>query len=215
MLKWAGITLAVAVGLFLLVCSLIVWILTPGRLTPLVGKYASEYLDADVSASRVELTFWKTFPRMRLEVDSLEIVSRSLRGYKGEIQVADADSLLSIRSFSGSVNVVKLLAGEIALHDVTIDRPAVNLVQVNDSVANYDIFPTSEEADTASSVFVPKISINSFRILQAGPLRYRSLADSLDVSARLENASVEGTAAPRYRLRMDGVADLPLSLIHI
>lgn len=210
LLKWAGITLAVAVGLFLLVCSLIVWILTPGRLTPLVGKYASEYLDADVSASRVELTFWKTFPRMRLEVDSLEIVSRSLRGYKGEIQVADADSLLSIRSFSGSVNVVKLLAGEIALHDVTIDRPAVNLVQVNDSVANYDIFPTSEEADTASSVFVPKISINSFRILQAGPLRYRSLADSLDVSARLENASVEGTAAPRYRLRMDGVADLPM-----
>lgn len=77
-LKWTGVTAAVVAGLFLLICSLIVWILTPSRLTPLVEKQASEYLDADVTASRIELTFWKTFPRMRLDVDSLRIVSRSL-----------------------------------------------------------------------------------------------------------------------------------------
>lgn len=31
MLKWLGVTAAVVVGLFVAVCSLIVWILTPDR----------------------------------------------------------------------------------------------------------------------------------------------------------------------------------------
>ena len=78
LLKWTGVAAAVVAGLFIIICSLAVWILTPDRLTPLVEKQASGYLDADVSLSRVELTFWKTFPRLRVDVDSLRIVSRSL-----------------------------------------------------------------------------------------------------------------------------------------
>lgn len=210
-LKWTGVTAAVVAGLFLLICSLIVWILTPSRLTPLVEKQASEYLDADVTASRIELTFWKTFPRMRLDVDSLRIVSRSLDrltpAERGALP-ADADSLLSVRSFHGAINVMQLLAGNIHLHDVVIDRPEVNLLQVNDSVANYQILPTSEEADTSATA-IPGIRIDSFRILESGPLRFRSLVDSLDVTARLENVNVEGPDAPVYRLKLDGAADLP------
>lgn len=210
-LKWTGVTAAVVAGLFLLICSLIVWILTPSRLTPLVEKQASEYLDADVTASRIELTFWKTFPRMRLDVDSLRIVSRSLDrltpAERGALP-ADADSLLSVRSFHGAINVMQLLAGTIHLHDVVIDRPEVNLLQVNDSVANYQILPTSEEADTSATA-IPGIRIDSFRILESGPLRFRSLTDSLDVTARLENVNVEGPDAPVYRLKLDGAADLP------
>lgn len=210
-LKWTGVTVAVVAGLFLLICSLIVWILTPSRLTPLVEKQASEYLDADVTASRIELTFWKTFPRMRLDVDSLRIVSRSLDrltpAERGALP-ADADSLLSVRSFHGAINVMQLLAGNIHLHDVVIDRPEVNLLQVNDSVANYQILPTSEEADTSATA-IPGIRIDSFRILESGPLRFRSLVDSLDVTARLENVNVEGPDAPVYRLKLDGAADLP------
>ena len=70
MLKWLGVTAAVVVGLFVAVCSLIVWILTPDRLTPLVERQASKYLLADVSLGRVELTFWKSFPKMTVDVDS-------------------------------------------------------------------------------------------------------------------------------------------------
>lgn len=120
----------------------------------------------------------------------------------------NADSLLSVRSFHGAVNVVKLLAGSIHLHDVVIDRPEVNLLQVNDSVANYQIVPTSEDSDTTAAS-IPGIYIDSFRILQAGPLRYRSLADSTDVTARLENVSLDGPDAPLYRLSVEGNADLP------
>lgn len=203
--------MCVAVGLFLLVCSLIIWILTPSRLTPLVEKHASEYLDADVKASRIELTFWKSFPRMTLDVDSLTVVSRSLdrlsAGERASLPV-DADSLLAIRSFHGGINILGLFAGKIHLYDVVFDRPSVNLLQVNDSVANFDIIPTSEEADTAGTA-IPDIRINSFRIKESGPLRFRSLTDSMDVAARLENVILDGPDAPLYRLSLDGDADLP------
>lgn len=65
-LKWSAIILGSLVGLFLLAATLIVWILTPAKLTPLVNRTASKYLNADVSSSRVELTFWSTFPKLTL-----------------------------------------------------------------------------------------------------------------------------------------------------
>lgn len=212
LLKWTGLTVAVVAGLFLLVCSLIVWILTPSKLTPLVEKEASAYLDADVSASRIELTFWRTFPRMTLDVDSLRVVSRSLRGLPEGLRdslPADADSLLSLRGFHGDINVLPLLYGKIRLHDVTFDGVKVNLLQVNDSLANYMILPAStEETDTAAAI--PEISIDSFRILNAGPLRYRSMADSTDIAARLEKVSLDGHEAPTYHILVNGGADIPL-----
>ena len=147
-LRWTAITLLSVVALFIIVCSLVVWILTPPRLTPIVEKYATEYLDASVSIKRVELSFWSTFPRLTVEVDSLDIVSHSLRSLPAQMRAtlpADADSLMSLKGFSGGVNVLQLLAGNIHLHDVLIDSPRVNILQVNDSVANYLIFPTGYE----------------------------------------------------------------------
>jgi len=212
-MKWFGVTVGVLAGLFLLVCSLIVWILTPDRLTPLVEKHASEFLDADVRASRVELTFWKTFPRMRVDVDSLRIVSHALDRLTPDQRAslpADADTLMTMRHFHGGLNVLRLLTGDIHLSEVVFDRPAVNLVQVSDSVANYMIVPPSTESADTTSQPLPDIRVSSFKILEAGPLRFRSLSDSLDVAARLENVSLDGPDAPVYRLTVDGGATLPL-----
>lgn len=213
--KWIGITAISLIGLFILICALMVWILTPDRLTPLVEKQASKYLDADVKASKIELTFWKTFPQMHLDIDSLQVVSRSLDGLSPQMRQSlpvDADSLLYIRQFHGGINVLKLLVGKISLHDVTIDSPRVNLLQVNDSIANYQIVPPSESDTTHSEI--PSISINRFEILNAQTLRFRSLADSLDVTARLQNVSLrengkDGTTLPEYQLTIDGDARLP------
>ena len=213
-LRWTAITLLSVVALFIIVCSLVVWILTPPRLTPIVEKYATEYLDASVSIKRVELSFWSTFPRLTVEVDSLDIVSHSLRSLPAQMRAtlpADADSLMSLKGFSGGVNVLQLLAGNIHLHDVLIDSPRVNILQVNDSVANYLIFPTEEKPDTATTpLSLPDIQINSFRILSAGPLRYRSMADSTDISASIKNVDLGGDEAPLYRLELTGGANIPM-----
>lgn len=47
-LKWCAWIAGSAVILLLLACTLIVWILTPGKLTPMVEREAARYLDADV-----------------------------------------------------------------------------------------------------------------------------------------------------------------------
>lgn len=211
-LKWAGISVGVLAALFILICTLIVWILTPARLTPLVEEQASKYLDADVKASRIELTFWHTFPKMTVDVDSLRLMSRSLDKLPDSVKSRlpeDYRHLLELRSFHGGVNVLAMLKGDISLYDVTFRGMEANLVQVNDSVSNYDIFPTSEEADT-SSVSVPSISINRFEIVDAAPLRYRSLADSTDITVALRNVTLRGHDAPQYRLEIEGNLKSPI-----
>lgn len=214
LLKWTAVTVGIVVALFVLVCTLIVWILTPPRLTPMVGHYASEYLNADVKASRIELTFWHTFPELTVEVDSLSVVSRSLDGLPDSVKAtlpAGVDSLLSIGSFRGGVNVAALLAARISLYDVVFNGLDANLVQVNDSVANYDIVPPStEESDDESSFAVPYLSINRFAITDARSLRYRSLADSLDIAVGLHSVELAGEKAPVYALAFSGDVKMPL-----
>ena len=77
-LKWLGVTAGALAVLFVAICSLIVWILTPARLTPLVEEQAGKYINGRLDIDKVELTFWHTFPRMVLEVDSLVLTSDAL-----------------------------------------------------------------------------------------------------------------------------------------
>ncbi|MDE5942345.1 MAG: hypothetical protein K2H14_09570 [Muribaculaceae bacterium] len=214
-LKIVGIAALTVFALFIAVCSVAVWILTPQRLTPLVEKQASAMLLADVKASRVELTFWHTFPELTVEVDSLQVVSRSLSAADDSLRrsfPADADSLLSIGAFRGGMNLLPLLAGRIALYDVVFYRPSVNLFQVSDSVANYLIALPGEEkeAEDNSPLVIPSVSINRFAVIDAGPLRFRSLVDSTDVSVSLSAIELKGKNAPLYSLAVDGHLDMPL-----
>jgi len=181
LLKGTAIALAVAVTLFVGVCSLAVWILTPPRLTPLVERTANKYLDADVTVGRVELTFWHTFPKLTLDVDSLTITSRALHELPDSIRQqlpANADSLLSVDKFHGGINLLPLPAGHISLYDVIITRP--------------------------------RISINRFLITEARPLSYTSLPDSMHVAVNLQTLDFNGLDRPHYSLNIDGDLRTPL-----
>ena len=78
-LKWFGVTLLSIIGLIVVLFCVALWYLTPERLTPLVNDYMSSYLNADFRASRIELTFWSTFPHLNVQVDGLDIVGHPLQ----------------------------------------------------------------------------------------------------------------------------------------
>ena len=209
-LKWViGIVLALVL-LLVLIVGAAVWILTPERLTPLVEKYGTEFIDGEVKVKRVELTFWHTFPRLSLDVDSLEIISHSLRklpeSQRRQLPVY-ADSLLSVNHFHGGVNIMKALVGEIALYDIEIDRPRVNLLDVDSLNSNYNIFPPSTEEPDTTPASIPDIQISRFRITGNAPIRYHSMADSLNLLLNLASTSVSGENAPGYRLDFTASAD--------
>lgn len=213
-LKVIGWTLFSIVTLIIMACTLIVWILTPAQLTPIVEKHASEYLDANVTAARVELTFWHTFPKMTIDIDSLDIVSKSLSGLPDSVVKelpANADSLLFIDRFHGGINIAALPIGHISLYDVIFENLKINLVKVDDSHTNYDIMPVSGEKDTTeTSSSIPPISINRFLIKNAKPISYTSLSDLIHVEVDLANIDFTGKDAPDYSLTVKANGRSPL-----
>lgn len=212
-LKIAGWSLLSVFVLLIAVCSIAVWILTPEKLTPLVKKYANEYLTADLDVESVELTFWHTFPKLTLEFDSLSIVNPLSRDLPADSLGAvpdNVDSLLFVKNFRGGVNVPKILVGNLELYDVVFDGVIANIVDVNDSISNYDIVRQSDERSTEGGMVFPDISIDRFTIIDAGPLRYRSLRDSIDVSVNLKNVSLTGEKGSDYSLSIDANSQSPL-----
>lgn len=221
-LIWLGAAVTTVALLIALVISLIVWILTPEKLTPLVNKYASEYLIADVNARRVELTFWHTFPRFSVDVDSLEITSRALRDLPDSVRAtlpADADSLLFIKRFSGGINLAALAKGDISIYDVDLCGTRANLVQVDSLRANYLIMPPSEEeTPEKKETAIPNISINSFTIADGLVARFRIPADSLDCTLGLHRAQLADSSShgqPLYTLTATGDAAASLAMLKI
>ncbi|MDE6119293.1 MAG: hypothetical protein K2F82_05455, partial [Muribaculaceae bacterium] len=64
-------TLATVITVIAATLSVALWMLTPERLTGMVRKYGTEYLnEGRMDANRVELTWWSSFPRFELTVDS-------------------------------------------------------------------------------------------------------------------------------------------------
>ncbi len=212
-LKFTGWTIFAIVASVVLLCTLAVWILTPAQLTPLVERTATDYLDADVKIKKVELTFWHTFPKMTLDIDSVSVVSRSLNNLPDSIRMTlppDVDSLLSVGRFHGGINIAALPLGKIALYDLIIENPNVNLVKINDNSANYLIVPQSDEKTDSSTTVIPDITINRFSITGAYPVRYRSLNDSVDVEIYLNDIDFRGADRPDYRLTVKAEGRSPM-----
>lgn len=182
------ITAALSVGL---------WMLTPERLTDMVRKYGTEYLDdGRVEVSRVELTWWSSFPRFELTVDSLAV--RSLQaGLPSE-----ASTLLSVERLHGAIDLAALLNGAITIHDVTIKKPSVTIYTGADGTTNLDILPSSADDSPTppddEMLILPPLALERFVIEGDAPLRYRSVADSIDVALTLRNLSVIQADTPRY-----------------
>lgn len=205
LMKWLGITLLSIVILVIIAFCVLLFYLTPERLTPIFNRYTSEYLNADVNAGRVELTFWSTFPRLNVQVDDLHLVSRSLHTLSAEERKAlpaDADSLLNLECFSGGIDIMRLVRGDISLYDVELTNPSVNLFVYNDSITNFDIIPPSEPSEEETPM--PEISVNRFALIGSMPVRYRSPADSIDFCVTLSRTELSGTNAPTYKIAIGG-----------
>lgn len=212
-LKWISLTLIALICIALGAISIVLWYLTPEKLTPIVNKYAGEFADADIKLERVELTFWSTFPRLNLQVDNLEVISHSLNSLspaeRGNL-TADADSLLRIERLSGGIDLSALSLGNIALYDLELTNPWVNLIIVNDSINNFNIIPPTEQPSEPSEPLNAEISFNRFELIGSMPIRCRMLADSIDATLSLDRTKVDNSTVPLYKLNLSGNTDFEM-----
>ena len=207
---WVVIPMAVLVSVVLLLLVAGVWILTPQRLTALTRKYGTEYLvDGRVDVARVDLTWWSTFPRIELTVDSLSIVSL-------DPSVPDSVSeIVSVERLQGALQLPGLAGGNIDLRDVEIVRPSACVYVGNGGVSNLNVFPTSPDDKDIDDgpLQLPAISINRFVIEGAAPLRYVSEPDSIDAKLTLHKVSLADAGHPVYEVSTAGgvrISSLPL-----
>lgn len=212
-LKIAGWSVVSVIILLIVVSSLIVWILTPERLTPIVESRVNEMIDGHMKVGRVELTFWHTFPKMTVDVDSLGVISHSLAETPDSVKSklpADTDSLLFIGRFHGGINVSDLMLGRITLYDVIIENTRLNILIADEGHNNFDIFKTDQADDSTDKTDIPPVSINRFAIVDASPIRFRSLSDSIDLSVDIKTVDLAGNSAPDYKLTIRGAGKTPL-----
>lgn len=202
--------LAVAASL---ICA--VKILRPEHLTPLVEHFANRALNAEVSLGRVELAFDPAFPVLRLQVDSITVVSNTFRRL-GPDETAGLpawrDSLFSLDRFYGTVDLGAFLArGEIAIRDVEFLRPALNIVIGHEGIGNFDIYkPDTAAVNDGTAAVIPPFSISRFSFLEPREIRYFNAADSTEATVLLlHNAHLESEGKPSYALRIDGNVSTP------
>ncbi|MFI3248741.1 MAG: AsmA family protein [Rikenellaceae bacterium] len=93
------------------------FIFTPERITPLVTQTAQEYINSEFSVGSIDLTFFSSFPKFSIQIDSLTIKQQNP-------QIAD---LISARRCVVAVNPMALLKKEVVINEITIDGTAINL----------------------------------------------------------------------------------------
>lgn len=209
MLKLTAWAIGIILGLVLLLLVAASIILTPERLTPLVEKYADEYINADLKAKRVELTIWKTFPHCRLDIDSLRLESNALKQLsktQRDSLPKDADQLLKFNNFTGGINLLKIIFGNISLSDVCIDGLSANIIIVNDSIANYDItYPTDKSEIEDESSVIPSISFDSINLKNTGNILYTDLASGINATLKTATSKIENIGnSNEYAMQFDG-----------
>ena len=198
-LMWiAGIWLAILLVLQVLV--------SPKVLSGIVDKFASEYIDGDLSFSRVRLRMFRHFPNVGISIencaltypaerfDSLEAAGPQARLiFQGTGETAD--TLISVRRFSAGINAGALLFGKVSIPHIIVSQPRVFAHSYDSLNANWNIFKMESESDTSETV-LPDIAIGRVRLLRRPHFVYTDSQDSIFAMANVRRMSFDG----KYKL---------------
>lgn len=194
------------VGVLIILFAGICWGLTlyftPERITKIIEEEGSHYLDAEILIGNADYTLFSSFPWLNFEIDSLSVISNSLQRLTPEEKAqlpSDARNLAFISKISGSVDVRKLLKKEVDLKYVEVCEPNLNLITVNDSVSNFNIFP-----ETMNLSKMPQISLGKFNVTAPINVSYQSIPLEAQVKTVIDSLYIEHIEGLRYNFGLDG-----------
>ena len=169
-------------------------VLSEKVLTRLVNRYATEYIDGDVSFGSASVSMFKRFPRIFLTLDDFAVTYPADRydelekmGAQGHLMYGGcgetADTLASFDRFSASINVVSLIGGTVRIPHLRLVQPRIFAHAYADGSANWNIFrsgsgETDEEEEDASAG-IPDLSLGRISFSRHPHIVYTDSKDTL------------------------------------
>lgn len=195
-LKISLITLSSILGLVVVVVGLIFLILTPARLTPLVNKVATDYLDATVKFDTVDLTLLEDFPLISLRLKNGSVISHAFRGQADSIREMiplRADTLLTFKDFVVSGNILDIVRGKYSIRRVRLTSPNIYAYVAPGGKANWDILKVDSLSDSDTTASVPlDFAVSRISLRRTARLEYNSRPDSMVLRLAFRRFSISG-----------------------
>ncbi len=200
------ISLCSLLGLIVLTAVVALWlVLTPARLTSIVNKLSDKFILCESSFNDVDLTLFKTFPYVGLDVKGVTL--------KNEMKGAQSDTLASIESVCVGINLREYLKHKnIEVTKLVIDDVSANIYTNKEGRSNYDIFPSSDDTTASEPFEFPElVSLQSIKLkhLDASYLDEQS---NINASLADLNLSIDGKYEPSM---IDAKVDLDIDGIRV
>lgn len=199
MRRWLKIALWIfgsLLGLLLILFAVALWMLTPTRLTPLVNKYATQYIRGEVNFSRVEVSLFDKFPDIELS-----IVSGNIRQ---NVVAFDNDTLLHFSRLNISLDVMDLLRGVgVTINSLGLDGARARVIVDGAGRGSWDIVKANQATpvqETASSDTPLVFNVSQVNISGGLELTYLDLRDTTTMSAHFDNLTLRGVASSELSL---------------
>ena len=156
------------IGFFGLVLTLLVALI----LAPIIFKQdiqdaIDKQLEANLNADAFydtngfDLALISTFPDLTVSIQNFGI--RGIGNFEG-------DTLISVKEFSLSIDLLSVLGDEVSINSVGLDEPVINILVLEDGSANYDIAVSAGEepdsTDPAESSAPLSIAIKEWNIVE-------------------------------------------------
>lgn len=161
-LKIAGISLGALFALVIIAAVIAsATLLSPKRLTHLVKKHAPQFVTCEVKLEKANLTLFKTFPNIGLEIDRVTLIN--------PMSQAPSDTLADIGQVIISANLRKFLRfNEIAVNKCILKDAKLNLFRNEKNTTNYDIFISDTLAnDTVNKPFGYSVDLKGIQLSNA------------------------------------------------
>ena len=187
-IKWLIISFLTTIGLVGIGVLLFLLLLTPSRLTPIVNKYFTEFLNAKVNFDTVHVSLFEEFPKVSFKLVRGEIISYALQYDSAfmSLHPEGVDTLLRFNELMISLNIKDLIQSKVNIERIRISQPDINAYISPSGVANFNIIAPSE-SDTPLDLNIDRIAIR-------GPAKvnFTSCPDSIALQASIGRLFLKG-----------------------
>ena len=200
--KIALISLGSLLGVIVIAVVVVCWLLfTPSRLTSIVNKLADEHILCENHFEKVDLSLFKTWPNVGVEVENVVLVNPYELPADNALaaKAVQNDTLACVRSLTVGLDLKAFLKDRsIIVRQLRVDDVVANLYTAPDGWSNLDIFSKGEEKeeeDTSSSglpetIQLEKIVVNNLAA-QYCNLQQQMLARADNLDLNLNGSWVE------------------------